>query len=333
MWVNSLKTALLMPERKICLAPMMDYTDRHDRYLLRLISKKMWLFTEMITSNTLLNADAARFLRFNTSEHPVAVQLGGSDPQDLAICTQMAEQAGYDEVNLNVGCPSDRVQSGQFGASLMATPELVAKCIHEMQAKVKIPVSVKCRLGIDDQDEYHHLKHFVQIVSDVGCEIFYIHARKAWLQGLSPKENRDVPPLNYDAVYQLKQDFPELTIIINGGIKTLKAAQQHMDHIDGCMIGREAYSNPYMLAEVDHLFYGTDEIQPSRMQVLHQYVDYIENEMLKGTRLTQMSRHVLGLFQGLPGAKAWRRHISENAHKADSNAELLLNAAKFIQQP
>ena len=327
-----MKTEHLMPERKICLAPMMDYTDRHDRYLLRLISKKMWLFTEMITSNTLLNADPARFLKFHSSEHPVAVQLGGADPEDLATCTQMAEQAGYDEVNLNVGCPSDRVQSGQFGASLMATPQLVAKCIQAMQAKVKIPVSVKCRLGIDDQDEYQHLKHFVQIVSDVGCEIFYIHARKAWLQGLSPKENRDVPPLNYDAVYQLKQDFPELTIIINGGIKTLNAAQQHMSYVDGCMIGREAYSNPYMLAEADRLFYDINEIQPSRMQVLHQYVDYIENEMLKGTRLTQMSRHVLGLFQGLPGAKAWRRHISENAHKADSNAELLLNAARFIQQ-
>jgi len=292
----------------------------------------MWLFTEMITSNTLLNAEPQRFLKHHQSEHPVAIQLGGSDPTDLAICAQMSEQAGYDEVNLNVGCPSDRVKSGRFGASLMAVPELVGKCVHAMQTNVKIPVSVKCRLGIDDQDEYHHLKNFVSIVSDAGCEIFYIHARKAWLQGLSPKENREVPPLVYDAVYQIKTEFPHLKIIINGGIKSLPAAKKHLEYVDGCMIGREAYSNPYMLSEVDSSLYKLESPAPSRMAVLSQYVDYIDNEMAAGTNLTLMSRHVLGLFQGIPGAKAWRRHISENVHKSGSNSQLLIEAAKFIHE-
>jgi len=309
---------------------MMDYTDRHDRYLLRLISKKMWLFTEMITSNTLLNTNPQRFLNHHQSEYPVVIQLGGSNPEDLAVCTKMAEQAGYDEVNLNVGCPSDRVKSGRFGASLMATPALVAQCVQFMQSGVNIPVSVKCRLGIDDQDEYEHLKEFVSIVSDGGCGIFYIHARKAWLQGLSPKENRDIPPLNYEAVYKIKHDFPQLEVIINGGIKTLQASKQHLLQVDGCMIGREAYSNPYMLAEADSDLYQLNTPPPSRMDILHQYVDYIDDEMAVGTSLTLMSRHVLGLFQGIPGAKAWRRHISENAHKAGSDAQLLLNAAEFI---
>ena len=319
-----------MPERRLSLAPMMDYTDRHDRYMLRLISKKMWLFTEMITSNTLLNADPQRFLKFHRSEHPVAIQLGGCDPKDLATCSQMSEQAGYDEVNLNVGCPSDRVKSGRFGASLMATPELVGQCVNAMQSGITIPVTVKCRIGIDDLDSYENLKNFITIVSDAGCKIFYIHARKAWLQGLSPKQNRDIPPLKYDVVYQIKRDFPHLDIIINGGIKTLNEVTQHLQHVDGCMIGREAYANPYMLVNVDREIYGAETELPSRMDVLRQYIDYIESEMTAGTRLTLMSRHVLGLFQGVPGAKAWRRHISENAHKPGSDAALLLKAAEFI---
>jgi len=310
---------------------MMDYTDRHDRYLLRLISKKMWLFTEMITSNTMLNADPQRFLKHHQSEHPVAIQLGGSNPVDLATCTKMSEQAGFDEVNLNVGCPSDRVKSGQFGASLMATPELVGQCVNAMQSHVRIPVTVKCRLGIDDMDEYHHLKHFVSVVADAGCEIFYIHARKAWLKGLSPKENRDIPPLNYEAVYRIKEEFPQLTIVINGGIKTLAEARQHLEHVNGSMIGREAYSNPYMLSEVDYLLYEDKSPVLSRREVLSQYLDYIDNEMASGTSLTLMSRHVLGLFQGIPGAKAWRRHISENAYKKGCNSQLLLKASEFIQ--
>jgi len=321
-----------MPERRLSLAPMMDYTDRHDRYLLRLITKEMWLFTEMITTNTLLNAEPQRFLKHDESEHPVAIQLGGSNPADLATCSKLAEQAGFDEVNLNVGCPSDRVKSGRFGASLMATPELVGRCMQAMQAGVKIPVSVKCRLGIDDQDEYHHLKNFISVVSGAGCEIFYIHARKAWLQGLSPKENRDIPPLNYEAVYRIKEEFPKLEVIINGGIKTLSDTKTHLQHVDGCMIGREAYSNPYMLAEVDRVLYGSNADLKSRMAILSQYIDYIDNEMLSGTSLTQMSRHVLGLFQGIPGAKLWRRHISENAHKVGSNSQLLLEAAEFIRE-
>ncbi len=320
-----------MSERKLCLAPMMDYTDRHDRYLLRLISKKMWLFTEMITSNTLLNADPARFLRHHEQEHPVAIQLGGSSPVDLATCTKMSEQAGFDEVNLNVGCPSDRVKSGRFGASLMAEPALVAQCIEAMQAAVKIPVTVKCRIGIDDLDQYEDLKNFVTIVSNSGCKILYVHARKAWLQGLSPKQNRDVPPLNYDAVYRLKQEFPQLEIIINGGIKTLSDSILHLKQVDGCMVGREAYANPYMLSEVDRDLYGMNTVIPTRMEILQQYVGYVEAEMAAGTRLTQMSRHALGLFQGIPGAKGWRRHISENAHKPDSGPQLLIDAAQFIQ--
>lgn len=320
-----------MPDRKLCLAPMMDYTDRHDRYLLRLITKKMWLFTEMITTNTLLNADPVRFLKHHQSENPVAIQLGGSDPSDLASCSKISEQAGFDEVNLNVGCPSDRVKSGRFGASLMAEPELVAQCVNAMQSAVSIPVTVKCRIGIDDLDKYENLKNFVSVVSNSGCKIFYVHARKAWLQGLSPKQNREVPPLNYEAVYQLKRDFPHLEIIINGGIKTLSESKQHLHHVDGCMIGREAYSNPYMLAKADHVIYNTDEAIPTRMDILSQYIDYIDNELASGTRLTMMSRHILGLFQGVPGAKAWRRHISENAHKAESDSQLLLHAAEFIR--
>jgi len=327
----TINTAYKVPERTLSLAPMMDYTDRHDRFLLRLITKNMWLFTEMITSNTLLNADPARFLKYDQSEHPVVIQLGGSSPKDLAICAKMAEQAGYDEVNLNVGCPSDRVQSGCFGASLMATPEIVAECVTAMQSAVSIPVSVKCRIGIDN-DDYNDLKNFINVVSGSGCEVFYIHARKAWLQGLSPKENRDVPPLVYDSVYRIKAEFPLLTIAINGGIKSIQDCKQHLAHVDGCMIGREAYANPYMLASVDRELYGAQDAIPSRHEVLLQYIDYIENEMANGTRLTQMSRHVLGLFQGVSGAKAWRRHISENAHKKGSNAQLLVEAEKFIRE-
>jgi len=322
-----------MFKRILCLAPMMDYTDRHDRYLLRLISKKMWLFTEMITTNTLLNANnPARFLRHHESEQPVAIQLGGAVPSDLAICAKIAEQAGYNEVNLNVGCPSDRVKSGRFGASLMAEPVLVAQCISSMQAGIAIPVTVKCRIGIDDLDQYADLAHFIRIVAEAGCRIFYVHARKAWLQGLSPKQNREIPPLKYDTVYRLKQDFPQLEIIINGGIKNLSESKQHLQHVDGCMIGREAYANPYMLAEVDRNLYQQQTDMPTRQQILAHYVDYIDNEMLDGTPLSLMSRHVLGLFQGVPGAKAWRRYISENAHKPESNAQLLLEASKFIDE-
>jgi len=320
-----------MPNRTLSLAPMMDYTDRHDRFLVRLICKNIWLFTEMVTTNTLLHTAPDRFLAHHDSEHPVAIQLGGSNPQDLARCASISEQAGFDEVNLNVGCPSDRVKAGRFGAALMATPNLVADCVKTMQRDISIPVTVKCRIGIDDHDDYAHLEQFVQQVSDVGCSIFYIHARKAWLEGLSPKENRNVPPLVYDSVYRIKQQFPQLTIVVNGGIKTLADVTQHLTSVDGCMIGRECYDNPYFLADADKLLFQSVQPAPSRLDVLSQYIDYVDNEMRLGTKFTLMSRHILGLFQGVPGAKAWRRYISENAHKSGANSEVLIQAAKYIR--
>jgi len=310
----------------------MEYTDRHDRFFLRLISKHTWLYTEMLTTNTLIHGDAERFLQYNNSEHPLALQLGGSDPKDLAVCSKMANDFGYDEINLNVGCPSDRVKSGRFGASLMADPQLVARCVEAMQNHSSVPVTVKCRLGIDDQDEYGDLKNFIQTVAKGGCQIFIIHARKAWLQGLSPKENRDVPPLNYELVYRIKREFPELEIIINGGLKTLEDAKTQLDYLDGAMIGREAYHNPYILVQADQLIYGDQYETPSRKKILEQYLPYVEQQLTKGVNLTQMSRHLLGLFQGLPGAKAWRRHISENAHKDGAGIEVIEHAQRFVSE-
>lgn len=310
---------------------MMDYTDRHERYFLRLISLYTWMYTEMVTTNGIINGDKSRLLSFNQSEHPVALQLGGSDPGDLAHCAAIGEEWGYDEINLNVGCPSDRVKSGRFGACLMATPELVADCIEAMREKVAIPVTVKCRLGIDDQDDYENLADFVAKVSAQGCKDFTVHARKAWLQGLSPKENREVPPLRYDLVYRLKQEFPHLYIAINGGIQTLQEAQHHLQYVDGVMIGRAAYSNPYMLATADQLLYGSNNPVRSRDEILQDYLDYMDSELSKGTPLTVMSRHLLGLFQGQKGAKAWRRHISENAHKTGAGINVISEAAKFVQ--
>ncbi len=320
----------MLPERFLSIAPMMEYTDRHDRYFLRLMSKHTWLYTEMLTTNTLIHGDAERFLQYNKSEHPLALQLGGSDPKDLAICSKMANDFGYDEINLNIGCPSDRVKSGRFGASLMADPLLVARCVEAMQAKSSVPVTVKCRLGIDDQDEYGDLKSFIQTVAKGGCQIFIIHARKAWLQGLSPKENRDVPPLNYEVVYRIKREFPELQIIINGGLKTLENAKKQLEFLDGAMIGREAYHNPYILAHADQLIYGDQYKIPTRKKILEQYLPYVEQQLTNGINLTQISRHLLGLFQGLPGAKAWRRHISENAYKDGAGIEVIEQAQRFV---
>jgi len=323
----------MLPKRLLSIAPMMEYTDRHDRYFLRLLSKHTWLYTEMLTSNTLIHGDAERFLQYNDSEHPLALQLGGSDPKDLAICSKMANDFGYDEINLNVGCPSDRVKSGRFGASLMANPQLVARCVEAMQSNSSVPVTVKCRLGIDDLDKYEDLKTFIQIVARGGCQIFIIHARKAWLQGLSPKENRDVPPLNYETVYCIKREFPELEIIINGGLKTLEDAKKQLDFVDGAMIGREAYHNPYILVKADQLIYGdNNELLPSRKKILEQYLPYVEQQLTKGVNLTQISRHLLGLFQGLPGAKAWRRHISENAYKDGAGIEVIEQAQRLVSE-
>ncbi len=321
-----------MIDRRFTIAPMMDCTDRHFRHLLRLITRQSVLYTEMITTGALIHGDRERFLKYNQSEHPVALQIGGSEPRDMGTCAKFAQDAGYDEVNINVGCPSDRVQSGQFGACLMANPDLVAECVARMNAAVTIPVTVKSRIGIDAQDSYGELLEFVNKVEAAGCNTFIIHARKAWLKGLSPRENRDVPPLRYDVVYQLKRDFPHLKIIINGGIKTLHETQQHLQHVDGVMLGREAYSNPYLLAEVDRLIYNDEHDIPTRFDILQNYLPYIETQLSEGIYLKHITRHMIGLFQGLPGAKAWRRYISEHAYKEGAGIEVIEEAAKRITE-
>lgn len=325
-------------DRTFSIAPMIDWTDRHDRYFLRLISKQALLYTEMITTGAIIHGDRERHLGFNNEEHPVAVQLGGSNPSDLAQCSKICEDYGYDEINLNVGCPSDRVQSGAFGACLMAQPDLVAECIGQMQSACNLPVTIKCRIGIDDQDEYEDLQRFVTITKEAGCETFIVHARKAWLQGLSPKENRDIPPLNYERVYQLKREFPELEIIINGGIKTLDECKHHLNNVDGVMMGREAYQNPFILANVDHLFFSepSTPAPPSiitRHEIVDEMICYIDELLASGGQLKWVSRHILGIFQGMPGARAWRRHLSQNAYKKDATTEVIREALKYIDLP
>jgi len=309
---------------------MLDWTDRHERYFLRLMSKHALLYSEMVTTGALIHGYKDRYLQFNQEEHPVALQLGGSDPEDMALCAKMAEDYGYDEVNINVGCPSDRVQNGAFGACLMAEAELVAENVAAMQKAVTIPVTVKNRLAIDDMDEAETLQNFLQIVSQAGCETFIIHARKAWLKGLSPKQNRDVPPLNYDLVYQMKREFPQLEIIINGGIKTLGKCEEHIKQVDGVMMGREAYHNPFIMNEVDQLFYDDQPNKQTRFDVLEKYIEYMQEQLGRGVYLKQMSRHILGLFSGMRGAKAWRRYISENAHKEGAGVEVIREAARFL---
>ena len=317
--------------RSVSLAPMLDWTDKHFRYLLRLLSKNIWLYTEMVTTGAILHGNnIERFLAFNDQEHPLTLQLGGSVPEELAECCRLAEDYAYDEVNLNVGCPSDKVQSGRFGACLMATPDLVAECIAAMVESVDIPISIKTRIGIDREDHYEQLQLLVEKVSAAGCRYFTIHARKAWLEGLSPKENRDIPPLRYDFVYQLKKDFPDCHISINGGIKTLSSMQEHLQYVDGVMIGREAYHNTYLMAQVDELFYQSTIAAPGRKEVITLYADYIEQEMSKGVPLMQLTRHVLGLMHSCPGSKGFRRLLSENAYKKGFGAELLIQAAAEV---
>lgn len=322
---------LIHSGRRFCVAPMLDLTDRHARYFLRLISHHAWLYTEMVTTGALLHGDHHRHLAYNQAEHPLALQLGGSDPSDMARCARMAEDYGYDEVNINVGCPSDRVRNGQFGACLMASPELVAECVDAMRASASIPVTIKARIGIDDQDEYETLQNFVQVNKDAGCEIFIIHARKAWLKGLSPKENREVPPLNYERVYQLKKDFPELEFIINGGLTDLDTAQQQLDFVDGVMLGRAAYHQPWLLSEVDQRFYNDAHPVPSRRDVVEQMFPYIQQELQDGGQLKYITRHMLGLFHGLPGARHWRRLLSEQAWKEGAGIEVIRAALDQLQ--
>lgn len=309
---------------------MLDWTDRHERYFLRLISKHTLLYTEMITTGALIHGDRQRFLEFNEVEHPLAIQLGGSDPADLASCAKMAEDQGYDEVNINVGCPSNRVQSGMFGACLMAKPELVAECVSAMQAAVDIPITVKHRIGIDENESIEQLYEFVETVAAAGCKTFIVHARKAWLNGLSPKENRDIPPLRYEVVHQLKESMPELEIIINGGICDLDTAQSQMQKVDGVMMGREVYHNPYILSDVDQRFFGSSSPVLTRLEIIDLLFPYIQQEISKGTRLHSISRHILGLFNGRPGAKKWRRYISENAPRADADENVIKQALELV---
>lgn len=302
---------------------MLDWTDRHCRFFLRLISRHVLLYTEMVTTGAVLHGDRHRLLGFSLPEKPLALQLGGCDPVDLAECARIGEEWGYDEINLNVGCPSDRVQRGRFGACLMAEPQLVAECVAAMQAKVRIPVTVKTRIGIDERDSYEELAQFIGTVAEAGCETFIIHARKAWLSGLSPKENREVPPLRYDIAERIKRDFSRLEIVLNGGVHTLSEAQAHLQIFDGVMIGRAAYHNPYLLAEADRLLFKSTDLPLSRRAIIESMLPYIQGELERGARLHSISRHLLGLYHGQPGGRLWRRYLGEAATRRNAGvAEL-----------
>lgn len=316
--------------RRFAVAPMMEWTDRHCRYFLRLISKRTFLYTEMVTADAVLYGARERVLGFDPAEHPLALQLGGSDPKKLAAAARVGADYGYDEINLNVGCPSDRVQSGRFGACLMAEPDLVGECVAAMGGSSRLPVTVKCRIGIDDQDAEESLDRFIDEVSRAGCTTFIVHARKGWLQGLSPKQNRDVPPLDYARVYRLKQRRPELEIIINGGIESFAAAKAQLAQVDGVMLGRAAYADPYLLAEVDGVLFGEERVVPSRLDVLDAFRPYVEEQLARGSRLNQLTRHILGLFHGQPRARAFRRHLAENAHLEGAGVEVMEEARSII---
>ena len=309
---------------------MMEWTDRHCRYFLRLISRRTFLYTEMVTAEAVLYGNRERVLGFSPEEHPVGLQLGGSDANKLAAAAKIGADYGYDEINLNIGCPSDRVQSGRFGACLMAEPDLVAECVAAMGEAASLPITVKCRIGIDDQDAEESLDKFVDGVAAAGARTFIVHARKAWLKGLSPKENRDVPPLDYDRVARLKARRPELEIVLNGGIESLASARAHLGEVDGVMLGRAAYADPYLLAEVDREMFGSDETPPTRLDVLDRFVPYVEAQLAQGARLNQMTRHILGLFHGQPRARAFRRHLAENAHLDGAGIDVLLAARRIV---
>lgn len=324
--VNSLDN-----RHRFCVAPMLDWTDRHERYFLRLLSKHALLYTEMVTTGALIHGDARRHLLFSDEEHPVALQLGGSSSEELVRCAALAEEYGYDEINLNIGCPSDRVQSGRFGACLMAQPELVADCVRAMTEATAIPVTIKCRTGIDDLDSDEYLFNFIKIVADAGCDTFVVHARIAVLRGLSPKQNRDVPPLNYPRVFRVKEKFPDLRIILNGGVKTLHDGKQLLSHVDGVMIGREAYQNPWILASVDETFFGAAADNRTRIDILKTFIPYVEAQLAEGASLQHLTRHILGLFHAVPGGKAFRRHLSENAFRKDASIAVLIDAIALVE--
>lgn len=319
-----------MQNRRFSVAPMMDWTDRHCRYFHRLLAPQALLYTEMITSGAILHGDRDHLLAFNAEEHPLALQLGGSDPEELARCARIAQARGYDEINLNVGCPSDRVQLGRFGACLMLEPELVRDCMAAMLEVATVPVTVKCRLGVDEHESYAYFSDFLHTVATSGCEVFIIHARKAWLSGLSPRENRELPELRYDWVYRIKQEQPQWTIVLNGGVTRTAEVESHLQRVDGVMLGRAAYHNPWVLVECQQLLAPGFE-SPLRTEIVQQMQEYCRRETAQGVPVKHISRHMLGLFQGLPGARRWRRWISENAHVQDSDHQLLANALRHHQ--
>ncbi|NOX67819.1 MAG: tRNA dihydrouridine(20/20a) synthase DusA [Gammaproteobacteria bacterium] len=316
---------------RIAVAPMMDWTDRHCRYFMRLLSPGVRLYTEMVTTAALCHGDAATLLQFDPSEHPLALQLGGSDPATMARAAKMGADAGYDEININIGCPSDRVQSGAFGACLMAKPKLVGDCVAAARDAVDIPVTVKTRIGIDDHDSFEFLQDFVATVAASGCELFVVHARKAILSGLSPKDNRRIPPLNYDRVYEIKRAFPDLTIVLNGGITTIEQCRRQLEMLDGVMIGRKAYQQPWFLFELEQAMREKDTVrQVEREQIIEQMYPYIEQQLCAGVPLKRITRHLFGLFAGQAGARAWRRYLSEHAHQSGAGIEVLQRALEQL---
>jgi tRNA-dihydrouridine synthase A len=310
---------------------MMDCSDKHNRFFLRLFSPHILLYTEMVTTAAIVHGDRERLLGFNPEEHPVAVQLGGSNPEQLYQAAQICAEFDYDEINLNCGCPSDRVQSGSFGACLMADPGLVRECVQAMRSASDLPVTVKHRTGIDQADKYAEFAEFARVQIEAGVDALIVHARNAWLQGLSPKENREVPPLKYDWVYRLKEDFPETEIIINGAIKTLESSLLHLQKVDGIMLGREPYQNPFVLQNVNQAIFGeAEDPAPSRLSILHRIYPYIESQLQQGIPLSHMIRHIIGLYRGEPGARQWRRYLSENGNKKSGNMDTLYQAEKLI---
>ncbi len=323
-----------LPARRVSVAPMMGCTDRHDRFLLRLITRRALLYTEMIPVQAIVRGDRDRLLAFDAAEHPLALQIGGSEPEAMAQGSAIAQARGYDEVNINVGCPSDRVRAGRFGACLMAEPERVAACVAAMRSQVSIPVTVKTRLGIDDRDSLRELFRFVETVADAGCDTFIIHARKAWLDGLSPRQNRTVPPLRHDWVYALKRRYPALTVVVNGGVRTRADICRHLgEGMDGVMIGREAYANPYCLARIDQDFFGVEHGPRSRREILQGYLDYCQRQLSDGCRLHALARHVVGLFHGEPNSRRWRRYLSEHAHRQGAGVDVIRAAAQHVGAP
>lgn len=324
--MRAMSTAPALPDWRFCVAPMMDWTTSECRQFHRLLTRRARLYTEMVTTGALLYGDAARHLRHDASERPVALQLGGSDPEALARCAELGEQAGFDEINLNCGCPSDRVQEGRFGACLMKEPGLVAEAVRAMRRATGLPVTVKHRIGVDDCEEAPFTRRFVETVAEAGCTVFIVHARKAWLKGLSPKENREIPPLDYELVYRLKQDLPQLTVVLNGGIRTLEEAETHLRHVDGVMLGRAAYEDPWLLARVDSRLYDQDDPLPHRAAVLPALLPLRERLAREGAPLARLSRHLLGLYRGEPGGRAFRRILSEHATRAPARSDVLERA-------